>query len=34
MGGHADTDEVVGFEHIEGLLFCDGHGDRLGSLPF
>jgi hypothetical protein len=23
--GHADTDEVIGFEHVERLLFAEGH---------
>jgi hypothetical protein len=25
MRGHADTDEVIGFEHVESLLFGEGH---------
>jgi hypothetical protein len=26
MGGHADTDEIIGLEHFERLLFSDCHG--------
>jgi hypothetical protein len=32
VSGHADTDEVVGFEHVEGLLFGQCHVDPKSSL--
>jgi len=32
MGGHADTDEVIGFEHVEGLSFGQCHVGSKGSL--
>ena len=25
MRGHADSDEIIGLEHVEGLLFVDSH---------
>jgi hypothetical protein len=26
VGFHADADQVVGVEHLQGLGFCQGHG--------
>jgi hypothetical protein len=30
--GHADTDEVIGFEHVERLLFGQCHVGSKSSL--
>jgi hypothetical protein len=32
MRGHADTDQVIGFEHVERLLFGQWHVDSKSSL--
>ena len=34
VSGHADADEVIGLEHVESLLFGQGHGGCLGSFLF
>jgi hypothetical protein len=32
VSGHADADEVIGFEHVEGLLFGQCHVGSKSSL--